>query len=408
MSTRLLKISSYYRGFLEAYYNTYPSIATENYHKQYNHLMGQYFSWSDNYGRLLSDKGLETMEIIANAIPLQKAWNHEFSNGKNLNSEDILLSQIKQFQPEIIFFQDSVSYNGAFVEQVKNNNPSVKICIGNLCSPFSSMQLESFQVFDFFIVCSPLFQKQLKKYGIKSFIIPHAFDGRILKSLTENNNYPRSSFAFIGSLFADEGFHSLRRELLEELVKAKVDLSFYGNLPDKSPMALFKRKASYLAAKTLNDIGLRSVADNITPIRKGFAHKAMPRQLKLSKQLYRIARPPVFGLDMFKALSKADIGFNIHIDCAGNFAANMRMFETAGVGTCLVTDWKKNLNEFYVDGEEAVSYKSKEECLEKIKWLIDHPSKCEEIAIKGQKKTLEVHNFKNRVDDFYDILQSEL
>ena len=407
MKGRFLKISSYYRGFLNYYYQLNPDISAKSYQEQFKHLMGQCFAWSDNYGILLAEKGLETMEVVANAQHLQQAWSKEFGN-QSTNLNDILLEQIGRFKPEVIFFQDSVTYNGNFISQIKERYPFIKLCIGNLCAPFSSMQLESFQVFDFFIVCSPLFQKQLKKYGIESYNIPHAFDGRILNEIEKDNHYHHSSFAFMGSIFADEGFHSLRRELLENLIASGINISFYGNLPDKSTIGLLKRQASYIAAKTLNSVGLRSLAEAYKPIRKGLVHQAMPNALKLSKQLYKIAQPPVFGLNMFKVLSKADIGFNIHIDCAGDYAANMRMFETAGVGTCLVTDWKKNLSDFYEDGVEAVSYKSKEECIEKIKWLVDHPDECKEIAKKGQKRTLKEHNFESRVQLFYKALEERL
>jgi len=56
---------------------------------------------------------------------------------------------------------------------------------------------------------------------------------------------------------------------------------------------------------------------------------------------------------MYKALSRAKIGFNIHADIASDYAANMRMFEVTGVGSCLITDWKPNLHELFEDGEES-------------------------------------------------------
>jgi len=404
MSYKLLKVSSYYRDFLEYYYRLYPEIVNAAYHEQHLHLMEQYFAWSDNYAQILGNKGIEVMEIVANASPLQQAWQREFGQSRALTASDILMAQIKWFKPEVIYFQDSVTYNGSFVEQIREKCPSVKLVVGNLCAPFSSMQIEGFMAFDFFTVCSPFFSQALKRYGIDSCMIPHAFDGRILTKINENNPYPETPFIFLGSIFADEGFHSVRRQLLEELVNQKIDFSFYGNLPDKNRIGLLKRQASYLAATSLTKVGLRKVAEAFTPIRKGLVHEHLPRGLKLSPKLYQMVKSPLFGLEMFKALSKSRIGFNIHLDCAGNYAANMRMYETTGVGACLVTDWKSNLHEFFDDNSEIVSYKTQEECIEKVKWLIDHPVECAEIARKGQQRTLRDHNFENRVN----ILSTEI
>ena len=41
-----------------------------------------------------------------------------------------------------------------------------------------------------------------------------------------------------------------------------------------------------------------------------------------------------------------------------------RLFEATGVGTLLVTDWKKNLHEMFEPGKEVIVYHSPEECAE--------------------------------------------
>ncbi len=408
MPLKFLKISSYYRGFLNDYYQKFPDIACSGYAEQYAHLMGQYFAWSDNYGRLLKEKGLETMEIVANAEPLQKAWASEHSLPSALSLNAIVLEQISFFNPHVIYFQDSISFNGSFIEKLKIKFPEIRLYIGNLCAPFTSSQIEDFKVFDYFTVCSPFFKRQLKRFEIESVIIPHAFDKRILEKVNKDNPYPKVPFTFIGSLFADEGFHSMRLQILENLEREKIPFAFYGNLPDQSLTGLLKRKASFAAAHILDRLGLKQITENIPSIRKGRNHETMPRRLRLSKDLYNRAMPPVFGLDMFKALKKASIGFNIHIDCAGDYAANMRLFETTGVGTCLVTDRKSNLSNLFEEDEEVVVYSNVDECVKKIKWLIAHPDYCQAIAKKGQQRTLSQHTFESRVDKFYTTMMQHI
>lgn len=405
---RFIKISSYYRDFLNDYYARFPYVKKLDYVGQYSHLMSQYFGWSDNYGRLLAQKGMETMEVVANAIPMQKIWAKENGLSDDLSLEEIVFQQIKLFKPEVIYFQDSVTFNGVFINRLKSQYPNIRLIIGNLCAPFSSSQINSFKSFDYFTVCSPLFRNSLRMYGIESVLIPHAFDKRILEKINIDNNYPVSDLFFTGSIIPDEGFHSLRLQILEKLVENNIMFDFYGNLPDTGFWGLLKRQSSYSAALFFDKIGLKRVTDSISLIRKGRGHKSMPKRLHISNSLKKIVKPPLFGMEMFKALSKAKTSFNIHGDCANEYAANMRMFETTGVGACLLTDMKKDLHHYFNLDNEAVAYSSTEECIEKIKWLINHPQQCREIALNGQKRTLKDHHFESRIEIFYEYLSEKL
>jgi len=102
------------------------------------------------------------------------------------------------------------------------------------------------------------------------------------------------------------------------------------------------------------------------------------------------------------------IGFNSHGEIAGEYAANVRLFEVTGAGSCLITDWKKNLDTFFEIDKEVVTYKSTEECIEKVQWLINHPEERKEIAKAGQKRTLRDHTFKQRAEQLNSIIQKEL
>ena len=74
------------------------------------------------------------------------------------------------------------------------------------------------------------------------------------------------------------------------------------------------------------------------------------------------------------------------------------------MGSCLLTDNKKNLSEFFKENVEVMTYDSQEDCLEKISWLQKNQSVREKIAKKGQEKTVTNHTFSERVKDFVKIL----
>ena len=85
----------------------------------------------------------------------------------------------------------------------------------------------------------------------------------------------------------------------------------------------------------------------------------------------------------------------------------MRLFEVTGVGTCLLTDWKKNIGELFEPDKEIVTYSSLEECSEKVKWLRNNPKACKEIAEAGQARCLRDHTFAQRVLELDEIIRKE-
>ena len=90
---------------------------------------------------------------------------------------------------------------------------------------------------------------------------------------------------------------------------------------------------------------------------------------------------------MYRALKHGKICLNIHGDVVG-VAANMRLFETTGVGSFCLTDYKPNIEELFIPGKEIETFKDFEEMLDKIRYYLKHDAQRMKIAQAGQKKTL--------------------
>ena len=98
----------------------------------------------------------------------------------------------------------------------------------------------------------------------------------------------------------------------------------------------------------------------------------------------------------------------MHGEAAGEYAANVRLFEITGVGSCMITDWKRNLNDIFEIDKEVVAFTTGDECIEKIKWLLNHQKERQEIAEAGQKRVLRDHTFKIRAGQLNEIILKEL
>jgi len=100
--------------------------------------------------------------------------------------------------------------------------------------------------------------------------------------------------------------------------------------------------------------------------------------------------------------------FNIHGEIAKKCAGNVRLFEATGVGSCLVTDWKDNMSDIFKLDEEVVTYKSLDECIDKMSWLMNNPNEAKKIALAGQKRTLKDHTVENRVSQLHSLFLKHL
>ncbi len=401
MSYKFVKITSFYKNYLEYYYSKNENEKNLSYTEQYNHLMEDSFSWADYFQKNFAKINIEAHEIIINAFPLQKAWADE--NGFDAENKNIVMHQLSLIKPDIVFIQDSNSFNGEWVNFIKSKVPSIKKVIGWRCHPFSDYQIQLFEKFDFMLTCSPAFAEILKSNGIKTYIFYHAFEPEILNKIDPVHN-ETNDFIFIGSLLAGEDYHSLRLSIIESLIKSGIKLDLYSNLIFDNPLELLKKKTSFFAVKYLG-LGKFSKYKKVQEIA---LLKEFPQNPGYSNELKNIAKKPIYGLEMFQALMNSRITLNVHGGIAGNYAANMRLFEATGVGSCLLTDRKKNLGELFAEGEEVVSFSSAEECIEKTKWLLNNPSEREKISRAGQIKTLTKHTFEERIKLLDEIILNEL
>ncbi len=406
MGYKFVKVTTFYRDYLAFYYAKNKDIIEKSYNEQYEHLMYDSFAWANFFQIHLSKLGVEAYEIIFNALPLQKAWADEHS--VNLEGKDLLIEQLKIIKPEVVFFQDSNIFNGQWIDHLRKKVPSIKNVIGWCCHPITNKQLMLYRNFDYTFACSPLFVNRFRNAGLKTYLLQHAFDKSILEKINLNNNDNIDDFLFIGSLIASENFHNQRTKIIETLLESGINLKLYSKILIDNPFFLLMKQSSYIISKSLIRLGLNDLVLSNTSLRKVALLGEMPRNPKLSERLIASAKEPIYGLEMFQQIANSKITLNIHGGVAGDYAANIRLFESTGVGSCLITDWKKNLNDLFKIDEEIIAFKNADDCIDKTKWLLNNPVECKNIAKKGQQRVLKDHSFEMRTNSLNEIILKEL
>ncbi|OGY79335.1 MAG: hypothetical protein A3B74_00620 [Candidatus Kerfeldbacteria bacterium RIFCSPHIGHO2_02_FULL_42_14] len=362
---KILILDTYYPAFLDDFYHRYPTISDEKYEDQLQALLNQQFGTADFYSKNLRLLGHEAKDIIYNAESLQNKWAQEHNIHFKYNiteiipilyrylqkrwPERILLDQIKNYQPDILYIQNVSVLSSGFLYRIK---PSLKMLVGQIASPFDSKI--DLSVYDLLISAAPNFVQHFRQRGYASERLKIGFESTILSQLKKNRITWNT--IFIGGF---TGPHLKTTRLLEK-VAVEVPIDFWG----------------YDAYNL----------DHDSPIRQRF-------------------HGPVWGVEMYSVLHNSKIAINRHVDEAENYAGNMRIYEVTGTGTLLITDMKDNLGELFKIGEEIETYSSPEELIAKIKFYSHNESARQKIAHAGQQRTLKDHNYYQRMKELIQILK---
>ena len=388
-----------YPGSLDTFYTKYPYLNDLSYKYHIALLLENTTEFIGSYNKNFRRSGLESECIIANDEKLQKKWADE----NDIKSQDpavIILNQVKSFKPDILWIEDLNYTDAQWLNDIRQEVKSIKLIIAYHCSPFNKKVLDSIRGINFLVTCTPGLKTEIEKLGKKSFLVYHGFDRDLLMKITDEDQNYIEDFIFSGSLISGGNFHSNRIKLIESIIKENIRIGLYVNLEDN--YRIHAKQLIYLTSRFLKKLKMEKVVENnrIFDYGKTWVDSYSGNLLKLKKQ-------PLFGIDMYKLFKHSKVVLNYHIGVAGDYAGNMRMFEVTGVGSCLLSDRKKNMNELFDDGE-VVLYENPADCISKIKWLLENESERRKIALAGQKKTLEVHTVEKRCSSIIDIINSEL
>jgi hypothetical protein len=368
---KCLIVDTYYSAFLSSFYRQHPGLDGEAYAVQWRALMDQCFGTADFYSSNLNRLGHEAREIVANCEPLQRQWAKEYGlkvdkwslakrEGlipwpKLVRSADwgdkILMAQVQQYRPDVLYIQDMNATSSAFLREVK---PYVRLIAGQIAYPIDPGM--EFSEYDFILSSFPHFVERFRRNGLKSEYFKLGFEPRLLSQI---KNGTRHGVVFVGGLSTT---HAERIRFLEHLAKSQ-PLGIWG-------------------------YGIETL-DQESPLHRSYHGNA-------------------WALDMYNVLCNADIALNNHIRVAEANANNMRLYEATGVGTLLITDYKDNLPTLFEPGKEVLAYRSVSECAELIAYYLAHVDERKSVARAGQQRTLREHTYFHRMQELVEIVERRL
>ncbi len=365
---KFLKITTYYPEFVRYAESLSMGLHSLSYEAQMNYFFSFDFAWADYWKRHIeSATNITVVELVTNLHATQRKWALE--NSVNFTEEnweaEILEAQIEHHKPEIIFFEDYLNPPSYY----KKKFPFVKYIIS--WDGLAHKNAERYKGTDMIASCHEGSVEYYRAQNIPTYHFIFGFETSILEKLEKRD--PLYGLSFVGSVNVYKNGHRSRLQLLHALSK-NLDSNYWIS-----------------GSKTTSMVSIQML--------KYFLKGLLPDAFKLN-DILKHNKGQAFGRDMYQILADSKVTVNNHIDAAGAYAANIRLFESTGVGVCLLTDWKQNLHELFEIDREVVAYKSQGECVEKVKWLLENDVKRKEIAAAGQKRVLEQYSLKKRILDF--------
>lgn len=375
---RFLILDSYYHEPISIAYRECSGLEHRSYAHQLEAIEKVGFGRSEFLLRALRSSGHDAEQVIVNAECLQRQWaiEHGVPLGdiglarvlgqlRNLGARlragrgfrgitqdwqrRVVSAQVQAFRPDVLVNCDLLQFPPAFLREIKAHS---SLLVGECAYPLPpGVDLSPY---DLILSSGAAFVDCFRKRGARVELWRHAFEPSVVTRLS--NPTAREGVVFIGSLTAA---HTGRIQFLESLAR-RVPILCYGS-----------------GAETLAQ----------------------------SSPLQAAVRPALWGYAMYERLRQAQIAINFHIDIARDCANNLRLYETTGVGTLLITDWKADLRELFEPGRELLTYRTADECADLILSYLRTPREREAIAAAGQRRTLSVHTYTHRAAELIDIVE---
>ena len=404
MGYRFQKITTTDYSYLQPFLAQNPNYKQLSYAEFYKFYIEGCAGWHNNFSAHLPKLGYETQDVCFNFEYLQKLWAAE--NGIKYSNEnwlkEILSAQINAFRPDVIFLDDLYLTDNSFRQFLREVCPTPVKIVGWRASPTEDYSI--FRDLDLVLTCTPYFTKQMQDHGANAKLMMHAFEPSILKLIPPTQR--EFDFTFMGSLILVNGFHNQRFALVNRLLE-ETNLQVWGRLSEPQSNSTSKQLASRLMFRGNRMLRELDAPDKL--IAKLSALDERYQRGPLTRSTLRKYRgrfhDPVIAREYFQLLAKSKINLNNHIDCAEDYAGNIRLFEATGMGACLLTDWKINLPEMFETDTEIVTYRTAEECVEKVNYLLSHEKELADIAAAGQRRTLRDHTYINRSEQLDEMLQ---
>jgi|GEM_PF-1651936 len=358
---RFLQIASFYTSYLNVFYARDPARGTAPFAAQIDALLADGFGGGHLIAPYMRGVGFDPTLIITNALPAQMRWalDHGLPVPKNPQElNDLVLRQIEIINPDVLYVLDPITFDARVLAGLRVRP---KLVMGWRAANIPAGT--SWAGFHLMLSSDEGCRRRALELGAAAAA---AFRPGFPKALAERvADTPRS---------ADIVFCGQMTTLHKQRIAAMTD---------------------YLTAVSAK----REVSTAL--------HLGLQKDAVFPPLLRQHDKGAVWGLDMYRAVRSGRVAPNFHIDLVVT-KENMRLIETTGVGSLMLTEADAHMETSFAPGREIETYKNPGELVEKTLYYLDHPAECEAIAKRGQERCFADHAMERRAETLAGLVAAHL
>lgn len=306
---------------------------------------------------------------VPNDPHLMGAWAKE--NGmSDHNNEQILLSMIEDSRADVFYSLHPKVFAGKFIKKLPGN---IRTKIGWLAAPDDNVD---FGAYDAMVSNFPPLLEKWSKEGKRAFEFFPAVDESI-STFSRSFQNRDIDLSFAGQY--SPSLHTRRNELIEVISRSLAGHELSLNLQCRKWKPILDKRF----VRRIN-----------SPVRS------------LPKCLRGYAKPPVYGVGLYELFGRSRIVFNAAIDFSQDWRVNMRCFEVAASGACMISDAGRYPDGF-IEEKMFVTYKDESELVDKAKELIANPGLAAQMGRNAQEMVFKNYN-KDRQWQVFQTIASTL
>ncbi|PXX97661.1 glycosyltransferase family protein [Halomonas sp. LBP4] len=279
-----------------------------------------------------------------------RLWAREQGMPEKVSSEDILLAQIEHHRSEVFYTINASRHSKAFLQRMPG---SVRLKVAWLGSRIVG---DAFPLFDAIVSNFPSLNAIHSAQGLNTHYLAPSYETQTDCFFDESATRPIDIF-FAGTY---SRHHRNRARLIESVAK----WALFRNVETR--FHLLNSRYTTLAEWT--PLGW------IPPF----------RDVRRPQSVRRVARPPIFGAEMFRQLCSTKVVINMAIDIAGQDRGNMRCFEAVSAGVTMISD-DGVFPEGFESGVTHLVYKDIEGALVHLEACMASPEKYQVLGQTGAR-----------------------
>ncbi|AZR72021.1 hypothetical protein BBF96_00525 [Anoxybacter fermentans] len=293
-----------------------------------------------------------------------------FQLNKDIDWQSQLFAAIEVFFPDFVFTIHGVNMSESVVQKIKNYG--VKMGIWFVDDPYdidaSKQRLYSY---DFVFTNEKECVSVYERYGFdKVYYLPLGVQTRYYYPENPPEKY-RSDICFVGSPFPK------RVEIIKFL---------YSRLPEMHIKIIGPHWNKHLP-ENADLIGYPLGPDEIRKYYNG---------AKINLNIHRGDTEHIV------------VGQNLNTEGIKAKSPNNRTFDIAACKAFQLANFRPGLKNYFDLENELITFKDKDDLVEKIIYYIDHVEERNRIATNGYKRTISQHRFENRLEKMMDIVKEHL